>query len=146
MFRKSYQPCHKGGKRKIQLNRGTQLRKQMVTLQKTRMPTIQSSEQQSKSDKKCLQLILQHFLTFQNPVGSSGNDGSSSRVVAFDHKKRLNLKRKEEIPGEMMSGMLVGIKANGVAGRRATKTYGANHGRSSAYLRRIGHQKIAIFQ
>ena len=80
-----------------------------------------------------LPLILQHHLTSQNPIGSS------SRVLAFGHKNILNLQQLGEIPGEMMSGILGGIRANG------TKTNCANLSRSSIFPRRIGDQRWHSF-
>ena len=78
-------------------------------------------------------------------LAAAATYGSSSRVLAFDYKKILNLKQLVEIPGEMMSGILGGIKANGMIGRRGTNTNGANLSRKVISIR-MGHPKMAIFQ
>ena len=57
-----------------------------------------------KKDTTCQLQILPHLLTSHNLNGSS-----SSKVLAFDSKKILNLRAGGEIPSETMRGNLGGV-------------------------------------
>ena len=116
-------------------------RTQMVSLHRTRILTILSSEPP---------LIPPHLLTSQIRIGSSSsnNRSSSSRVLAFDYKYVVILKQQGEILGEKMSGILGGIKVSGMTGQRGTTTNGANISRSSIHFCakiRIGHSRWQSF-
>ena len=119
--------------RQIWSNQGTQEEHRWLHSRKTSMFTMESSEQQSKNDREYLPLVPQYLLTSKNPFGASSTNRSSSRVLAFDYKRMLNLKQLGEILREMMCGILGGIKSNGMIGQRGTKTNGANLSRSSIF-------------
>ena len=107
--------------------------------QKTTAPHDQSSEQQSKKDISPPDIPKPNWQQQQQWQ-------QQEQVLALYCKKILNLRQLGEIPGEMMSSVLGGIKANGMVGRRGAKTNGADLSRSSNLFKKEWPPKIAIFQ